>query len=336
MDPGPGLRGEVGVRRRDGLHGWLVSALLLAAAAGVRAQPALDPALDAYVPEVDLRGTLTSAGSDTMLGLMERWLAEFARLHPGVEVALEAEGSSTAPVALVEGTAMLGPMSRRMHAGEIARFERRFGHRPTGFRVAVDALAVFVHADNPIAGLTLPEVDAIFSSTRRCGRFEAVERWGQLGLEGVWWDRPVQRFGRNSVSGTHGYFRDSALCGGEFEGSLVELPNSAAVVEAVAADPGAIGYSGIGYQSPGVRAVPVARRPGVPFVDVTAENAVDGLYPLSRYLYVYVDRPPDAPLAPLTRAFLQYVLSAAGQAVVLRDGYVPLPAKVVQRERALL
>ena len=324
------------MRRRESLLRRLLPVLLLTAAAGVRAQPALDPGLEAYAPGADLRGTLTSVGSDTMLGLMERWLAGFARLHPDVEVSLEAEGSATAPAALLEGTAMLGPMSRRMHASEIARFQRRLGHRPTGFRVAVDALAVFVHADNPIAGLTLPEVDAIFSSTRRCGRFEAVDRWGQLGLDGAWQERPVQRFGRNSVSGTHGYFRDAALCGGEFEDSLVELPNSAALVEAVAADSGAIGYAGIGYQSPGVRAVPIARRPGAAFVDVTGANAVDGLYPLSRYLYIYVDRPPDASPAPITRAFLRYVLSAAGQAVVLREGYVPLPAKVVRRERALL
>ena len=297
-----------------------------------RAAPTLEAALPAYAPREDVAGTLTSAGSDTMNGLMALWADAFQRLHPGVNVEIQGAGSSTAPPALVEGTATLGPMSRPMKAGELEAFESRHGYRPTGLRVAVDALAVFVNQDNPVAGLTIPEVDAIFSVTRRCGHGEDVRRWGQLGLAGAWADRPLQLFGRNSVSGTYGYFKQTALCSGDFKASVNEQPGSASVVQAVGASLGGIGYSGLGLRTSGIRAVPLARRAGAPYVAPRAAQVVDGSYPLSRYLYVYVNRRPDTPLPALQREFLRLVLSATGQQLVLRDGYVPLPAAVAAAE----
>lgn len=302
----------------------------------VEALPAVDEALPVYTRADDVAGTLSSAGSDTMVNLMTLWAEEFQRIYPNVAIQVQGAGSSTSPPALIEGTARFGPMSRRMKAREIEAFEARHGYRPTSIRVAVDALAVFVHRDNPIEGISLTELDAVFSATRRCGHPEVVESWGQLGLDGAWAERPIQLFGRNSVSGTYGYFKDSALCKGDFRPTVNEQPGSASVVQAVATSPNAIGYSGIGYRTSGIRALPLARRPGLPFVAATADNATDGSYPLSRYLYLYINKRPDTPLTPMEREFVRMVLSRTGQALVVKDGYVPLPAHVAQRELARL
>jgi phosphate transport system substrate-binding protein len=310
--------------------------LLLTTLAPAWSQAALDSGLPPYAAGQAVSGTLSSVGSDTMNNLLTLWAEAFKRLHPGVSVEIQGAGSSTAPPALVEGTATLGPMSRRMKAGEIEAFEARHGYRPTAIRVAVDALAVFVNKDNPVTGLTLPEVDAMFSVTRRCGAVMDITNWGQLGLTGGWAQRPLQLFGRNSVSGTYGYFKDAALCAGDFKPTVNEQPGSASVVQAVSASLNAVGYSGIGYQTPGIRAVPIARRAGGDYIEATAENAVGGRYPLSRFLYIYVNRKPDTPLPALQAEFLRLVLSAEGQAVVLKDGYIPVPANIAARERAVL
>ncbi len=292
----------------------------------------VDAALPAYVPADDVTGTLTSVGSDTMVNLMTLWAEEFQRIYPNVAIQVQGAGSSTSPPALIEGTARFGPMSRRMKAREIEAFEARHGYRPTSIRVAVDALAVYVHRDNPLPGISLTELDAVFSTTRRCGYPEPIERWAQLGLEDAWGERPIQLFGRNSVSGTYGYFKDAALCKGDFRPDVNEQPGSASVVQAVATSPEAIGYSGIGYRTAGIRPLPLARRPGLEFVEATAENATDGSYPLSRYLYLYVDKRPDTPLTPMEREFVRMVLSRRGQSLVVKDGYVPLPAPIARRE----
>jgi len=303
-------------------------ALALPAAAAVK----VDPALPDYEPVPGIAGNLSSVGSDTLANLMTLWAEEFKRVYPSVNIQIQAAGSSTAPPALTEGTANLGPMSRRMKAREIAAFERRHGYKPTAIRVAVDALAVFVHKDNPIQCLTIPQVDAIFSSTRKCGHPQDIRRWGQLGLGGAWTHRDIQLFGRNSVSGTYGYFKKHALCKGDFKPTVNEQPGSASVVQSVGATLNAIGYSGIGYRTSGVRAVPLARKEGAPCVEATPENALSGKYPLARFLYIYVNKAPNRPLPPLEREFLRLVLSKQGQRVVIKDGYIPLPARVARRE----
>ncbi len=263
---------------------------------------------------------------------MTLWAEEFKREYPNVNIQIQAAGSSTAPPALTEGTSNLGPMSRKMKDKEEEAFEKKFGYKPTAIRVAIDALAVFVHKDNPIQGMTIPQVDAVFSSTRKCGEAADITDWGLLGLTGAWQGRSIQLYGRNSVSGTYGYFKEHALCKGDFKNNVNEQPGSASVVQSVTTTVNGIGYSGIGYVTSSVKAVPIANKAGEPFVEATAVNAISGEYPLSRFLYVYVNKHPNKPLPPLEREFVKMVLSKAGQQVVVKDGYIPMPAKVVEAE----
>lgn len=316
----------------------IIIAGALAALAGLttaaRAQDTAE--LPEYERVSGVSGTLSSIGSDTLANLMTMWTEEFKRQYPNVNIQVQAAGSSTAPPALTEGTASFGPMSRAMKDKEIEAFEARHGYKPTAVRVAIDALAVYVHKDNPLESLTIPEVDAIFSVTRRCGHPESIDTWGQLGLTGGWANRPIQLYGRNSVSGTYGYFKEVALCSGDFKNGVNEQPGSASVVQAVSSSLNGIGYSGIGYVTSGVRAVPLAEYEDAPAVEATPENALSGEYPLSRYLYIYVNKRPGTPLAPLEQEFLKLVLSRTGQEVVSKDGYVPLSARLVERERRKL
>ena len=291
----------------------------------------LDADLPDYSQASGVSGNLSSVGSDTLANLMTLWAESFKRLYPNVNIQIQAAGSSTAPPALTEGTSNFGPMSRKMKSKEIEAFEKRHGYKPTAIPVAIDALAVYVHKDNPIEGLTIPQVDAIFSSTRKC-RFEKdLTNWGEVGLSGAWSSRSIQLFGRNSVSGTYGYFKKKALCKGDFKNSVNEQPGSASVVQSVSTSLNGIGYSGIGYKTSGVKAVALAKKPGKPFVEATSDNAVKGTYPLSRFLWVYVNKHPNKPLAPIEKEFLKMVLSKTGQEVVIKDGYIPLPTKVVNK-----
>ncbi len=293
----------------------------------------VDATLPLFERRGGLAGKLTSAGSDTLGALMAGWSEAFARQYPGVAIQVQAAGSSTAPPALTEGTAELGPMSRRMTATETEAFRRRFGYAPLPLQVALDALAIYVHKDNPLPALSLPELDAIYSSTRRCGQAQPIRYWGDLRLPGSWTRRPIQRFGRNSVSGTYGYFKRVALCGGDVLNRVNEQPGSASVVQAVASSLNGIGYSGLGFQTSGVRALPISALPTSAPVGATYDAVARGDYPLARPLYLYVNKAPDAPLPALPRAFLAFVLSREGQALVARSGYVPLLAAQVQRER---
>ncbi len=291
----------------------------------------VDPALPAYTKASGVSGNLSSVGSDTLANLMTMWAEEYKRQYPSVNIQIQAAGSSTAPPALTEGTSNLGPMSRKMKDEEIGAFEKKFGYKPTAIPVAIDALAVFVHKDNPLKGLTMQQVDAIFSANRTCGAAKSIDKWGDAGLTGAWAARDLQLFGRNSVSGTYGYFKEHALCKGDFKSTVNEQPGSASVVQSVSTTVNAVGYSGIGYVTSSVKAVPLAKKEGEPFVDATADNAIAGKYPLSRYLYVYVNKAPNKPLPPLEKEFIKMVLSKQGQEVVVKDGYIPLPAKVAEK-----
>jgi phosphate transport system substrate-binding protein len=278
-----------------------------------------------------ISGNLSSVGSDTLANMMTFWAEEFKRFYPNVNIQIQAAGSSTAPPALTEGTSQFGPMSRRMKSKEIESFEKRFGYKPTAIPVAIDALAVFVHKDNPIKGLNIKQIDAIFSSNRKCGADADIDRWGDLNLPGQWAGKDIQLFGRNSVSGTYGYFKKKALCKGDFKNNVNEQPGSASVVQSISASLNGIGYSGIGYVTSGVRAVPLAKR-GTNYVEANTENAVKGSYPLSRFLYVYVNKHPNKPLSPMEAEFIKMVLSKTGQHIVAKDGYIPLPANVILKQ----
>ena len=259
---------------------------------------------------------------------MTLWAEEFKREYPNVSIQIQAAGSSTAPPALTEGTSNFGPMSRKMKDKEDAAFEAKYGYKATPIRVAIDALAVYVHKDNPIDGLTIPQVDAIFSATRTCGYSEDITNWSQLGQD----LGNIQLYGRNSVSGTYGYFKDHALCKGDYKNSVNEQPGSASVVQGVTKSLNGIGYSGIGYKTSGVKALALAKKEGGEMIPATLDNAANGSYPLSRYLYVYINKAPNKPLAPIDREFVKMILSKVGQKVVVKDGYIPLPDAVVEKE----
>ncbi len=300
------------------------------------AEAKVDPKLKDYKAVSGISGNLSSVGSDTLANLMTFWAEEFKRQYPNVNIQIQAAGSSTAPPALSEGTSNLGPMSRKMKSKEVEAFEKKHGYKPTPIRVAIDALAVYVNKDNPIKGMTIPQVDAIFSATRKCGADADITKWGDLGLTGSWANRPIQLYGRNSVSGTYGYFKKKALCKGDFKNNVNEQPGSASVVQSITSSLNGIGYSGIGYKTSGVKAVALTKKPGKPFVAATPENAINKTYPLSRFLYVYVNKHPNKPVAPLEREFIKMVMSKVGQEVVVKDGYIPLPSKVAEKELAKL
>ncbi|PLW83504.1 phosphate-binding protein [Kineobactrum sediminis] len=314
----------------------LITTLTLVAA-GFTSIPGIaevDPALPKYERVGGVSGNLSSIGSDTLNNLMTLWAEEFNKFYPNVNVQIQGAGSSTAPPALTQGTAILAPMSRAMRDTEIQTFEAAHGYAPYALPVAIDMLAVYVNKDNPIEGLSLPEVDAIFSATRRCGYPEDIVRWGQVGLTGSWANRDFALYSRNAVSGTYGFFKDNALCGGDFKASINEQPGSSSVVQGVTESINGIGYSGIGYRTSGVKVLPLAVEQGAPFIEAKRENAADGSYPLSRYLYVYINKNPNQELTPLAREFVKMLYSKTGQEIVHRDGFVPLPNALGQRVMA--
>ncbi|HMM85386.1 MAG: PstS family phosphate ABC transporter substrate-binding protein [Gammaproteobacteria bacterium] len=301
------------------------------------AQPVtVDAALPTYQKAAGVSGNFTSVGSDTLNNLMTLWAEEFKRLYPNVNIQIQGAGSSTAPPALTEGASNFGPMSRLMTAREVEAFEKKHGYKPTAVGVAIDALAVYVNKDNPIKGLSLEEVDAAMSVGRKCGGAADITKWGQLGLTGEWANRDIAMYGRNSVSGTYGFYKEVALCKGDFKRNVAEQPGSASVVQSVATQLNALGYSGIGYKTSGVRALPLSKKKGEPFVEPDATHAIDGTYPLARVLYVYVNKKPNQPLAPLEREFFKMVLSKQGQEVTIKDGFVPVPNALAQRFLAAL
>ena len=309
--------------------------LLPTAPAALRAAPvAVDPALPGYQSVSGVDGNLNSIGSDTLNNLMTLWAEGFKARYPNVKIQIEGKGSSTAPPALIEGTAQLGPMSRPMKSSEIDEFEKKFGYKPVEVKVAVDALAVFAHKDNPIGGLTMKQVDGIFSSTFKAGG-TSIEKWGQAGLKDAWADKAISLYGRNSASGTYGFFKEHALAKGDFKPTVKEQPGSSAVVQSIASDLGAIGYSGIGYRTSGVKAVPLAAEGGQP-VEPTYENCLSGDYPLARFLVIYVNRKPGQPMDKLTLEFLRFVLSKEGQEVVVKVGYYPMPKAIADEVLATL
>ena len=312
----------------------MVAAVLLTGATIVYASnpPKVDPALPAYKAVSGVSGNLSSIGSDTLNNLMTLWAETFNKFYPNAKIQIEGKGSSTAPPALIAGTAQLGPMSRAMKGTEIDQFEKKYGHKPLAVRTSVDALAVLVNKDNPIKCLTLAQVDAMFSKSRRWGYKEDVKSWGQLGLAGEWASRPISLYGRNSASGTYGFFKDHTLKNGDYKDEVKEQPGSASVVQGVTVDRFAAGYSGIGYATAGVRAVPLAETEGGKCYEADPDNAYAGTYPLARFLYVYVNKAPGKALDPLTREFVKLVLSKGGQEVVVKDGYFPIPASIAKEE----
>ncbi len=292
----------------------------------------VDPALTDYKPVSGVSGSLKSIGSDTLNNLMTLWAEGFKSFYPNAKIEIEGKGSSTAPPALIAGTSQFGPMSRPMKGAEIDQFEKKFGYKPSAIRGAVDALAVFVHKDNPIKCMTMQQVDAVFSKTRKGGLNKEIATWGDLGMTGEWASKPISLYGRNSASGTYGYFKEVALFNGDFKDAVKEQPGSSTVVQGVASDKFAIGYSGIGYKTADVRVVPLAAKEGAKCFDGDAANAYSGDYPLARFLYIYVNVNPNEKLDPVRGEFIKYVYSKQGQQAVVKDGYFPVPKTIADQD----
>lgn len=314
---------------------WLLVAFLSISLAGIAfagEEIKVDANIKSYTKAGGVSGNLGSIGSDTMNNLMTYWAEGFNKVYPNVKIQIEGKGSTTAPPALISGTAQIGPMSRAMKPTEIDAFEKKYGYKPTAIRTALDALAIYVNKDNPLKGLSLPQADAIFSKTRKGGYKADVQTWDQLGLTGEWAKRPISLYGRNSASGTYGYFKEHALYKGDFKDTVKEQPGSASVVQGITEDRYAIGYSGIGYTTSGIRAIPLSFKEGEPYKNAEIKNVMNGSYPMARFLYVYINKKPGQPLDPLIQEFIRFIMSKEGQDVVIKDGFIPLPAPVVQEE----
>jgi len=313
----------------------MMAALVALGAPALAQQVQVDPALPAYQKTSGVSGNINSVGSDTMNNLMTLWAEAFLKMYPNVKVQVEGKGSSTAPPALIAGTSQFGPMSRAMRGTEIDQFEAKYGYKPTQLRTSYDALAVYVNKDNPLEKLTLQQVDAIFSKTRRKGG-RAIASWGQVGLTGDWANRPMSLYGRNSASGTYGFFKEHALGNGDYKDQVKEQPGSASVVQGVTEDRFGIGYSGIGYRTSGVKVVALAEKDGGAYSDGNYEDVKSGKYPLNRFLYLYINKAPGKPLDPVVKEYCKLIFSKEGQEVVLKDGYLPLPAEIAKQELAKL
>jgi phosphate transport system substrate-binding protein len=311
-------------------------ALMIALVTGLAFAQAVkvDSAIAGYSKTSGISGNLNSVGSDTLNNLMTLWAEGFQKEYPNVRIQIEGKGSSTAPPALISGTAQIGPMSREMKSSELDEFEKTFGYKPTPVRVAVDALAVYVNKDNPIEKLTLAQVDAIFSKTRTCGEAKSIDDWGTAGVSS-WNGKNISLYGRNSASGTYGYFKENALCKGDYKDSVKEQPGSASVVQGVTEDTYGIGYSGIGYKTSGVKALALSTD-GSAYYGTDASDVYAGNYPLARFLYLYINKAPNRDTDPLVREFIKFVLSQGGQEVVVKDGYLPIPSGIVTEELSSL
>jgi phosphate transport system substrate-binding protein len=299
-----------------------LAAMLLSGQAAL----ALDNNLPPYQPTSGLAGQIKSVGSDTLGNEMMRWGKGFMALYPDVRVEVEAKGSATAPPALLAGVSQFAPMSRTISNDESTAFVEKYSYKASHFRVAVDALAVYVNKDNPIACLSVQQVNRIFSVNRRVGFGGNISRWGQLGLTGDWANRPISLYGRNSLSGTYAFFKEMALFDGDYKEEVQQQPGSETVVQHVAEDKFAMGYSGIGYKSAAVRAVPLSLSEGRTCYDTSAETVYSGDYPFARYLYVYLNKKPGQALDPLRAEFIKYVVSKDGQTQTELGGFYSITA----------
>ena len=293
---------------------------------------AVDASLPSYRAVAGISGQLKSVGSDTLDHEMNLWAEGFKSKYPNVKFEVEGKGSSTAVPALLSGDAQFGPMSRFMTSAEVDVFEKKYGYKPTPVRVAVDALAIYVHKDNPVPCLTMQQLDQIFSSSRKGSGAKSVDKWDEVGESGEWSAQPIVMFGRNQISGTYELFKQLVLYGGDFKDAVKQEVGSEAVVESVAKNKFAIGYSGIGYKTSGVRAVPVASYFGGKCYGTSADEAYSGKYPIARYLYVYVNKKPNEPLDAARAEFIKYILSKDGQIQTEQGGYYPITSDIREAE----
>jgi phosphate transport system substrate-binding protein len=300
----------------------IVLFVLVASFMAISSASSLDQSLPAYEQAKGISGRINSVGSDSLNNEMGLWSEGFMDRYPEVKITLESKGSATAPPALLDGSAQLAPMSRPMSGEEVDAFEEKYRYKPSFVHVAVDAVAIYVHRENPVPCLTLQQLNRIFSPTRKGPAFgRDIRTWGDIGLTGEWGAKPISMFGRDSSSGTYEYFQETVLYGGDYKAQVKEQVGSEAVVQGVASDKFAIGYSGLGYKTDAVRTVPLAKYEGAPCYNVSAEETYSGKYPIARYLTIHLNKNPDQPLDALRSEFIKYVLSKDGQELTEKGGY---------------
>lgn len=288
-------------------------------------KPVVDPHIQSYAKATGVSGGLTVAGSEMMKALSHRWEGKLREFYPGLAIQIHGIGSETGPPALLEGKAQIAAMSRQLTKKEIEDFTKRFGYEPTEVPVAADALSVFVHRDNPISGMTLPELDAVFCKEHRGGLNEDRISWSQFGLPGEWSAATISVIGRNKVSGTATFFREQVCGNGDFRDTMKTEAGSASVVMGVKKDRYAVGFSGIGYRTSSVRPIPLAAAKDKPFIEPTFETVTDGTYPLRRHLFLYVNKSPKEAISPAVMEFVKFAVSFEGQQAVIQEGFFPLP-----------
>ncbi len=346
-------------RRCASLFSLSPALLLLASCTLVQAQHAVKgkfkesfhakpfPDIPAYQPVGSLSGHLRSVGADTMETLMTYWIEDFKKIYPNISFDMEAKASGTAGPALTNGTADLGPVAREMLPKEEKEFVDKFGYKPYPVRVAggsyrtpgkTHAIAFFVNEKNPIRELTFEQIDAIYSITRKLGRKD-VSTWGDLGVKGDYADKPVHLWGLIRPNGIAYFLQQRILDGGDYKDGITErttvgsLAALDAISQGVAKDPYAVGYAGFGNETAGAKTVALAKTSGGPFYKGTFEEVLNQQYPLSRVIYIYVNKAPGQALDPKIREFLKFVLSKQGQDDVVKEGiFLPLPTAMVKEE----
>jgi phosphate transport system substrate-binding protein len=292
-------------------------------------------------PPVPVAGKLSATGSAMMTSLMERWAVAFQKKHPGAEIAF-AVARGTTPADRVA----LGPGLEEIFHNDHARYIEKNLREPFRVQVSlgsfdtkgkIQATGVFVHRDNPLTRLTLAQLDAMFSDTRRRGHPIDIATWGDLGLTGEWAAQPIRLYGRNLDQEVPWHFREVVMFDGFFKRAYRSpgKGGSVDVVDAVAADRFGITFVAFMHATSRVKALALADRDGE-FIEPNPTAFASGRYPLARPLWLYVNRAPDAALDPLTKAFLEFALSHEGQALVEADGNLPLPAALAATERAKL
>lgn len=308
---------------------------------GPFASLSVDPNLAHYTPQSQVTGNFKIQGSETMYPLLTRLGLEFQRRQPKATFDIRGGGSTQAIAKFLEpplsktGKVVifdersfppLVSTSRELFDDELKEFTAQHGYEPLAVPVAVDAVALYVHKDNPLEGVTLDQVDAMFSATRNRGHKTAITEWGQLGLTGGWEHATIELYGRDQKSGTRAFFQEHCLAGGEFVPGVHEQPGAASVILGLSRKQTGIGYSGFGLQSSNVRILPLAEAAGMPFVAPSVATIGDQTYPLRRVLYLYLDKNPKNPLPEVVKEFLAFIMSQEGQEAVIRAGFFPLPA----------
>jgi phosphate transport system substrate-binding protein len=309
--------------------------------------------LPRYRPERVVAGVIRNWGNNEMAALLNQWQAGFRKYHPAIQFENKLMGPASAMAGIYTGVADLSWTGHEIWKEESMAFEWLFQYKPLGIEVATSSLdvydhgsqlVVFVNKDNPIAGLSLAQLDGIFGSEHKRGG-RNLRTWGELGLKGEWADRPIHVYGYDAETGAGSFFRHAVLADSyKWNGDLKEFNDEQRadgsmidagprIVAALAADPAGIGYAKLRYMKPSVKVLSLAAENGTAYVEPSRNNVQRRTYPLTRVMTVYLNRAPDQPVDPKLREFLQYILSQEGQQAIVREGgYLPLTPSVVQEQ----